>query len=181
MNIAEFTMFNKFTEHLGGGVAEVGVNKGCSAEEMVLCFPGREIHLFDTFAGIPDTLTEHDHAYEVGAHNDTSYEDVAKKFKNHSNVHIWPGLFPDTTVGVLGEKFCFVNIDVDILQSTKDCWEFFYPMMCYNGVIYIQDDYNCDTTPGVRIATNEFLKDKPEKLRYWSEIGKAGCVYIIKE
>jgi O-methyltransferase len=150
---------------VGGDVAEVGVYQGGSAEELVKCFPGRLIHLFDTFTGIPDTVTEFDGTYKPGDHNETSYELVKKRFEKYDNVRIHPGVFPQTAESLNGEKFCFVNIDVDIYQSMKDCWEFFYPRLSGGGIFYIEDDYGSPSTPGVKKATDEFLADKPEKIR----------------
>lgn len=182
MNIKEFTVFNNFTSHLDGDVAEVGVYRGDSAAELLEYFPEREIYLFDTFDGIPNTvIREYDGNYEPGDHGETSLEKVKERFKDNQNIHIYPGFFPDTAKPVKDNSFVFVNIDVDIYRSTKDCWEFFYPRLCYGGVFFIQDDYPCKGTPGVKRATGEFLVDKPENLRYWPVKGVHGPVYIIKE
>jgi hypothetical protein len=181
MNIEEFKVLNKRVAGLKGDVAEVGVFQGGSAAEMVECFPGRDIHLFDTFKGIPDTVTEYDGTYKPGDHSETSLKKVKERFKDNENVYIYPGFFPDTAGPVSNLSFCFVNIDVDIYRSMTDCWEFFYPRLCKGGIFYIEDDYDSPATPGVTKATNEFLADKPEKLITFHGEGAGGPVYIIKE
>jgi O-methyltransferase len=179
MNTKEFIAFDAFTKPLIGHVAEVGVCKGDSAEELLEHFKGREIHLFDTFTGVPNTcIPDVDGGYKGGEHFKATVEQVVERFSLHKNIHIYPGIFPATADAVKDLKFCFVNMDADIYQSTKDCWEFFYPRLCYGGVFYIQDDY--PGLPGVKKATDEFLADKPEILRSWPYKDVDGPVYIIK-
>ncbi len=43
-----------------GEVAEVGVYQGGSAKLLAKILPNKEIHLFDTFTGMPPTDPEHD-------------------------------------------------------------------------------------------------------------------------
>jgi len=163
-----------------GDVAEVGVSAGESAEDIMEYFKGKTIHLFDTFNGIPKTcIPEIDGGYKGGEHFDAPLSKVIERFKPHDNVKIYPGFFPDTAEPIKDLKFCFVNIDVDICRSTKDCWEFFYPRMIKGGVIHIQDDY--PGLPGVKKATDEFLSDKPEKLKHLPKDYRQQAVYITKQ
>ena len=84
----------------------------------------------------------------------------------------------------MGDKrFCFVSIDVDLYKTTMAAWEFFYPRMVKGGVIAIYDDYDYPTCPGVTKATDEFLRNKLEDLRFDLVENKAlkNLVYIVKE
>ncbi len=56
-----------------------------------------------------------------------------------------------------------MHLDVDLYQSTLDSLNFFYHIML-PGAILVSDDYLMDSTPGVKQAFDEFMKDKPEVL-----------------
>lgn len=48
------------------------------------------------------------------------------------------------------DTFCFVNIDVDLYQPTKDALEFFIQKLSKGGYIFIHD-YNNYGYRGIRI------------------------------
>ena len=62
------------------------------------------------------------------------------------------GWIPERFNDVAEARFCFVHIDVDLLQPTREVLEFFYPRMVAGGLI-VCDDYGFDTCPGARHAT----------------------------
>lgn len=168
-------IFDKFL----GEIAEVGVAGGCTAKVLGKLFPEKTIHLFDTFTGIPDILCEYDYIttnhHRAGDYSDVNLEKVKKQLLEVSGNFIFHvGIFPETAESVKNKRFCLVNIDVDIYQSTKDCWEFFYPRMIPGGVIIIFDDY--PALLGVKKATDNFLKDKPEILQE-----EVDAVYMVKQ
>ena len=152
----------RLTDFIKGDVAEVGVYKGGSAKmlaETIWPF-NKNIHLFDTFCGMPKVDTTKDNHHKEGDFAGTSLDIVQKYLEYCFNTCIYPGFFPDTAKNVLG-PFSFVHIDVDIYQSTLDCYEFFYPKMSYNGII-VCDDYNFASCLGAKFAVDEFFEDKPE-------------------
>ncbi len=148
---------------LAGDVAEVGVYRGGSAKLLAAAFAGsgKSIHLFDTFAGMPEVTPELDGDYRTGDFADTSLEAVRRLFAPDDPVYWHAGVFPQTADPVKDRQFCFVYIDVDIYRSTKDCLEFFYPRLVPCGC-FMLDDYQSVKAPGVKQAVTEFLRGKPE-------------------
>jgi len=152
-------MAAKITEKVPGDIAEVGVYKGGSAKIICSVKGDRNLHLFDTFEGLPrvDDIDAVWPFYE--GKFAASYDDVKTYLEKEKNVYLYKGLFPDTSVPVKDSFFSFVNLDVDTYESTKKCLEFFYPRMSPGGVI-VSHDYL--TAPGVRKAIDDYFADKPE-------------------
>ena len=151
---------------LQGDVAEIGVYKGGTARMLAKVFEPKKknVHLFDTFAGMPPCDAERDLHHE-GDFSDTSLEGVQKYLSDCPNVRFYQGFFPATSKPVEGKRFCFVHIDVDIYRSVLDCCAFFYPRMEKGGVM-IFDDYGSLSCPGAKTSVDEFFCDKPEKPCY---------------
>jgi len=122
--------------------------------------PGKSVHLFDTFSGMPAETRGIDF-HKKGDFADTSLDSVKTFLNDCSSVIFHPGFFPDTAAAIKDKKFCLVYIDVDIYQSVKDCLEFFYHRMVPGGVMLF-DDYEWKDCPGVKKAIVEFLTNKPE-------------------
>jgi len=162
------------TRHLEGSIAEVGVYKGGVAYYLNKMSHGKPVYLFDTFEGIPMS-GEHDR-HVVGDFNDTSFEEVCEYFIGNEEVKVVKGLFPESAIDVIpeSEKFSLIHLDADQYESTLNSLKYFYPKMEVGGVI-ICDDYKF--LKGVDEAIAEFLKDKPEKEIYSSNMQ---CV-IIKQ
>lgn len=152
----------KQCKFLEGSVAELGVYKGGTASLIAQHLFNKPFHLFDTFQGIP--FKGENDKHNVGDFKDTTLDDVKEYLKNYKNIQYHVGIFPSTIPTELyNEKFCFVHLDADQYQSTKDALEFFYPRMVKDGII-VFDDYLWHACPGVEIAINEFMVDKPEKI-----------------
>jgi|CXWL01.1.fsa_nt_gi hypothetical protein len=142
-----------------GAIAEVGVFKGGSARLITKVKGNKKLYLFDTFEGLPP-LESIDGTYFHEGQFATDYEKVEEFFTNDPQVVIARGLFPtETGHTVENERFSVVHLDVDLYQGTKDCLEFFYPLLTHGGVIICHDYV---TIPGVRKAVDEFFADKPE-------------------
>jgi O-methyltransferase len=154
----------KATAKLGGRMAEVGVYGGASARLIREADSVRELYLFDTFEGLPET-TEQDTEFRLGQFQkgefSCSLEDVKYYLGTAQNIHFHKGLFPETAAPVERERFSFVHIDVDIHSSSKACMEFFYPRMLPGGIILSHDFATC---AGPRKAISEFFSDKPESV-----------------
>jgi hypothetical protein len=149
-----------YTRNLDGDIAEVGVYKGGTAKLIVKTVPEKNVHLFDTFQGMPQICTEVD-TYKGKEFSDVSLESVKSFLADCSNVTFYPGIFPETAGPVKNKKFSFVYIDADIYKSVKDSLEFFYSRMVKGGVILL-DDYDSLACPGVKKAVCEFLSGKKE-------------------
>jgi hypothetical protein len=154
--------FLSYAITLEGDVAHLGVYKGGSAAVLASLIEKtrKTYHLFDTFEGLPTTSTE-DNVNGYKEHTEKQMvvrlEDVHNYLKDYSCIKYHKGYFPDTAKPVEDEKFCFVYLDSDLYQSTKDGLEFFYPRMVKGGVIVV-DDYGSRRWAGVKKAVDEFGK-----------------------
>ncbi len=149
---------------LPGDLAEVGVYEGGSAKLICEVKGERNLHLFDTFAGLPES-TAHDRAIHAKKQYACSVESVRNYLSDHPNVFFYQGLFPDSVPAddarLSAARFSFVHFDVDLYESTLACLRYFYPRMNPGGVM-LSHDYSI--LAGVERAFKEFLADKPEGL-----------------
>jgi len=154
--------FIKRTEKLEGEIAEVGVYKGGTAY-LICSLTQKHVYLFDTFEGMPEVDATKD-THHKGDFADTSYESVFKLLYGVGHKTLIQGIFPSATGHWIKDKtFSLVHLDCDIYPSVKESLEFFYPRMTQGGIIVL-DDYAEPGCPGAKLATDEFLADKPEVL-----------------
>jgi hypothetical protein len=154
-----------------GDWAEVGTYQGASARLLCEARPAnRPFHLFDTFAGIPHK-SEYDPLYGQGQFS-SDLESIREYLAPYPDVFIYPGVFPGTGESVADRTFAFVNLDVDVYQSTLESLQFFYPRMSPGGVL-VSHDYSY--AEGVQRAFEEFFADKPEA---YFPIGGSHCMFV---
>lgn len=146
------------THKIAGDIAEVGVYMGGSAKMILQAESEKVVWLFDTFTGLPATSNRDMPNFYQGrfAWRADSVEDYLAEF---DNFRIMEGFFPDTGKEIENKRFSFVHFDVDLYQSTLDCFRFFYPRMTPGGVMLSHDYIKAK---GVREAIDEFFSDKPE-------------------
>jgi O-methyltransferase len=138
---------------LEGDIAELGVYKGGIAAGMALIAPGRILHLFDTFEGLPEPTYEEVH--KKGEFSDTSPETVRKLFSDHALLKFHVGRFPESlTEETKQRSFSFVHVDGDYYETTRDALQFFYPRLRERGVM-VFDDWDWVACPGVKRALLE--------------------------
>ncbi len=143
-----------------GDVAQVGVYRGGTARMISECFShtNKRIYLFDTFEGLPDK-SEFDGLKDgddkLKEFDNVNFSEIKDYFAHLPNISLMKGFFPDTAKGLEERKFCFVYLDADLYQSTKDGLQFFYERMIPGGVIML-DDYKSGRWPGVEKAVQEF-------------------------
>lgn len=97
----------------------------------------------------------------------TPRESFINTFKNNSNLKlpvIHSGWFKDIPDNEYPDKICFAYFDGDFYTSIIDSFNKVYNKMVPGGIIVI-DDCGDNTLIGVKNACNDFLKDKPEKLK----------------
>ncbi len=122
-----------------GAFAEVGVYLGGSAEYLYrAALPqGRNLHLFDTFSGMPVYTPEYD-THKIG-----EFEPPAgtvgriRSLMPLAELHI--GVFPETCPPDL-EPLALVHVDCDQYTSYKSVFEYLWPRLVFGGVM-IFDDY----------------------------------------
>ena len=174
-------------QELSGNVAELGVYKGRFASKINYYFKDKKIYLFDTFEGFKNKIVVQQIDERMSALLDEQKDKnnycindnvmgMLEKFPFPDNCIVKKGFFPSTVVGI-DEEFCFVSIDVDLYQGTKDGLEWFYPRMVKRGVIMIHD-YNFYDCPGVKKAVDEFCIDNQIGIVCLPD--EAGTAVIVK-
>lgn len=144
--------------HVPGAAAELGVYRGGSAHIIADCLPRRDLHLFDTFAGLPNEAHTAGDVLEPGTFWATSQEHVLARLHGH-NAILHCGLFPDSAAGLEDLRFALVHIDADYHQSTRDGLQWFWPRMVVGGLVVV-DDFEFPDTPGTTRAVREFMRDE---------------------
>lgn len=139
--------FAKAQRRIPGVMAEVGIYQGGTAK--LICEAKGEVplHLFDTFAGLPEPSEQDKGLFKKGMFSE-QLAAVQQYLGEYKNISFYPGVFPETGKAIADKTFSFVFLDVDLYQSTKDCLDFFYPRMSKGGVL-LSHDYQY---PGVRQA-----------------------------
>jgi O-methyltransferase len=152
------------TRVVAGDVAEVGVYQGGTACLLASIFDrdDREILLFDTFEGMPDSADSSRDRHRAGDFADTSVESVTKALAGWPRATLVQGFFPGTATPYTDRTFSLVHVDVDIYRSVLDSCEFFYSRVASGGALLF-DDYGMRSCPGAKQAVDEFFGPLPEE------------------
>ena len=157
------------SRNIEGNVAECGVFRGDSAKFINRYFPNRKLYLCDTFEGFDNG----DLQYEKGENNqsfnqskfadqsffaETGVDFVMSKMIYPEKVVIKKGYFPESVLDVK-DRFCFVNLDMDLYIPMLNGLRFFWDKMVYNGCILLYD-YFSDVFTGVRQAVDMFEQER---------------------
>lgn len=159
--------FAKHCVHLEGDLAECGTYRGGTAYIIAHAIKeslidSKNLHLFDTFAGMPSTAGKKQDGHVEGDFGNVSLSGVKSYLSEFPYVIFHPGFIPETLKPVEDKVFCFAHIDVDIYQTTQDCCKFFYSRMVPGGIM-IFDDYGFLAYKSAeKRAVDEFFGDKPE-------------------
>jgi hypothetical protein len=154
--------------NIEGAAAECGVYRGHFASVINEYLPDRKLYLFDTFEGFSqndvDKETQEFKNTEIGKTLNewsvkTSDEIALMRCLHQENVIIKKGYVPETFAGLEDEKFCFVNIDLDLYAPILSALFFFSPRMNKNGGVILVHDYYNAAFPGCRKAVSEFINE----------------------
>jgi predicted O-methyltransferase YrrM len=122
-----------------GLILEFGVNRGDSIRWIADEVAPRQVHGFDSFAGLPDGgggTFWHKHQFDQGS----------RLPKVPSNVMLHQGWFSDTLPSFLSSQseqtVGFVHIDCDLYESTRDIFEILEPYFVPGTVIVFDEYYN---------------------------------------
>lgn len=165
---------------LSGNVAEAGVFRGDFAMKINEAFPERTLYLFDTFEGFPEEDVEKEQLKSnsrAGYYDFTSEELVLSKLPHPEKAIVKKGYFPQTAEGI-EDRFCFVNLDLDLYQPTFEGLKFFYDKMERGGVILVHDYFGIDF-PNVKTAVHDFEKLIGEPLKM-TPIGDTLSMAVLK-
>lgn len=192
-----------------GDVLEFGVLGGWSAR--LLCEIMRDIgnyadiHLFDSFDGLPEYATEVDRtSYEIGARDLWSDkmrfpQDFLARFDAPHEQHIAArlaeiirperifinkGFYADVLKRDLSIKAALIHIDCDLYQSTEEVLTGLHRMKALqDGCVVLFDDWNCNRANpdfGERRAFREFLERQSDYTASpWFTYGYNGAAFLL--
>jgi len=169
-----------YARNIIGNVAEAGVFRGDFAKHINAMFPDKTLYLFDTFEGFPAQDVEKEllpSMSKASYYDATNVELVLSKLPHKEKVIIKKGYFPETAQGI-SDKFCFVNLDLDLYQPTLEGLRFFWDKMSEGGVILIHDYFNIDF-PNVKTAVADFEKELGKSLPMLP-IGDTISIAVVK-
>lgn len=164
-----------------GNVAEAGVFQGGFAKLINRHFPDRKLYLFDTFQGFDDR----DIAYEAGYDEnpakgdyfrETSVELVLSKMPYPEQAVICQGYVPESFAGI-EDRFCFVNLDMDLYKPTLEALRWFYPRVNPGGGILIHDYFDTYTFPNLKKGVIEFAEETGAQT---FPIGDNLSIFVVK-
>jgi O-methyltransferase len=166
-----------------GAIVECGVWRGGSMQAAALALKDRgvtdrELHLFDTFEGMPpptdkDVTTSGGVAAELLAQRDKTanvwavadLEDVqagmAETGYPAERTHFHVGRTEETIPGLAPEEIAILRLDTDWYESTRHELAHLYDRVPSGGVVLI-DDYG--SWQGARLAVDEFLEQTGARL-----------------
>lgn len=152
----------------------------------------KRLYLFDSFEGLPPIQPEDGNCPLKPENFKTSPDHTVQRFTDLGldQPVIVPGWFSDTLPHCLPEQICFVHVDGDLYSSVRESLEAVYPRLASEAVVLvddyadaklcqkISDAYNdnpysrnlgrrytpSNWLPGVALACDEFLADKPEEM-----------------
>jgi hypothetical protein len=152
-----------------GAFAEFGTNRGGCAYMMLATTQHSPLHMFDTFAGIPDAnLTAEERAAGfAGSWADTSVEHVRRRLAE----------WPQRTCFCVGDVFetletadtgdlALVHMDLNAAAATKRALQYAHPRLRAGGVI-VFDDYGFTGYEDQRAVVDAFFageRDRPVAL-----------------
>jgi O-methyltransferase len=155
-----------------GAFVECGVWRGGSTMAAALTFlqlgeTNRDLHLFDTFEGMPPP-TKEDRVASSGEAAISEFkgrvfcyssledvrENIASTGYDMSHVYFHRGMVENTVPECAPPKIAILRLDTDWYSSTKHELKWLYPLVVPGGFLII-DDYGHFT--GARQATDEFF------------------------
>jgi hypothetical protein len=124
-----------------GLVLEFGVGGGDSIARIAALVPGRAVHGFDSFEGLPEDW--------AGRHEERGHYSTGGVLPDvPANVVLHRGLFADTLPGFLAahEGPCaFVHVDCDLYSSAKTVLDAVAPRLVPGTVILFDEYFNYPT------------------------------------
>lgn len=151
-----------YESSIDGETAELGVFKGDFAQYINQLFPDRKLYLFDTFTGFDKRDIKEDNCRGYNPENINfevdSIQLVLNKMKYQDNCIIKKGYFPESSVGLEAEKYCFVSIDADLYKPIYDGLQYFFPRLNKGGYIFVHD-YNQAWFKGAKGAVKQFCSE----------------------
>ncbi|HOW87245.1 MAG TPA: TylF/MycF/NovP-related O-methyltransferase [Candidatus Omnitrophota bacterium] len=194
-----------------GDVMEFGVLGGWSArlfaETMRDLMVMGDLHLFDSFAGLPEYQSPVDQtSFEIAARDlwpekmkfpedfvaklgsslDEHIRQRLSRVIRKERVKIHPGFYSETLQNPPKTRVALAHIDCDLYQSAKEVlWGLFEHDIFQDGCVLMFDDWNCNKASpyfGERRAFREFLENQKRfTASDFFTYGFNGAVFILHE
>lgn len=181
-----------------GDFVELGCHDGKSAalftKVMQYYDDSRTLHVYDSFAGLPAAHAKDAREDSTEGQMKTTEEALRDNFRRSGLPlpRIHKGWFTETLPGDgLPQAIAFAHLDGDLYESILTSLEHTYPRLS-PGAVCLVDDYSdpglfdaVDQFPGVKLACDEYLADKPERVTlmyggYNSKLGFGSHGYFRK-
>lgn len=134
-------------------------------------------HVYDSFEGLPEPMeVDGDLCKKGDMQRDQSEFEQSFVAAGIELPIVHKGWFSEIPDNEYPDKICFAFFDGDFYSSILDSFCKVYHKMTPGGIIIVHD-YEGAQLPGVKVACDYFLKDKPEKV---SDVFY-GMAKIIKE
>lgn len=167
------TVLSRFAILLASGPAgdcvELGCNQGATTLGLQTLLrysrQTRELHVYDSFEGLPPPLPEDGLTPYVAGSCATLEEVFVTRFQAFGVPlpQIHPGWFAQTLPQALPEHIAFAYLDGDFYSSILESLEAIYPRLQPGAVVLI-DDFGSELLEGVERACDAFFADKPERV-----------------
>jgi O-methyltransferase len=157
-------------EEVSGDFVECGVYRGGSAGvlgyEAIRSQFKRKLWLYDSFAGMPETIEKDDDYSRTLEGTCVGSESQTRRIMRRLSIPdeqytIVVGLFEDTLPKAEKPKIALLHIDCDFYNPVKLSLEIFYELVQPGGYVVL-NDYGC--FQGSRLATDEFISNLKSEL-----------------
>jgi len=134
---------------IAGDIVECGCFRGGSSCKLSIIakYLGRTLYVFDSFAGLPDTVVyknaEGQVPFNVGdyAADLPTYMKTLSQLGESSATSVSKGWFCDTLPGFSGRGIALLLMDVDLVSSTQDCLKNLWESVVPGGYLFSQDGH----------------------------------------
>lgn len=166
-------LYKTIESNIAGDIVELGCNVGTTSifiRKMLDTLDSTKSYsVYDSFEGLPAKTQEDKNTTERQFHEGsctTSLEVFKNNFKkfNLKEPTINIGWFKNIEDELYPDKISFAFFDGDFYSSIIDSFEKVYDKLSPGAAVLIHD-YGWEVLPGVEKACDEFLKDKPEKVK----------------
>src|SRR5262249_33275448 len=116
---------------------------------------GKTVHLFDSFEGLSNPRSIDGSYWRAGGLRAPESQ-VSENLARFANYRVYKGWIPTRFDEVSHRGFCFIHVDVDLYEPTRDSIRFFFDRIVDGGIL-LMDDYGFATCPGAKLAADEFF------------------------
>ena len=153
---------------LPGAMVEFGCHGGHTGA-LLASLVDKPLYLYDSFNGLPERAPQDAGGLEIFKAGALALEqkevrDLFAKYPLLREPIIVQCWFSRVHRTQLPDEICFAHLDGDLYTSIRDSLKVVYPRLV-PGAACIIDDYGWDGLTGVKVAVDEYMADKPEKVR----------------